>query len=142
MKNFFKIILLFVLTCSSCTSLSEQSYHSIKKHKSIEVCVTCYHANSDRWTRKGLTSSGLGLSSWKTCAVDPNVFPYGTKIFIPELNLTLVATDTGTDVKSKKASRLRGKPSAPVIDIYIASKSEFNKFKTNGPEFVTAIILE
>lgn len=132
------------LSLSSCVSTSSQFSEKVAaaKPRGIEVCLTCYHAQSDHWTKQGKTSTGQPLRSWGTCAVDPKIIPYGSIVHIPSLNLKLVAVDTGTAVKNRKASRLRGKPHAPVVDIFIASRSEAKKFATSGPEFATAYIIK
>ena len=59
-----------------------------------------------------------------TVAVDPKVIPYNSRIYIPSLKKfskngdgIFIAHDTGSAVKSRKASKGRGN-SNPVIDIY------------------------
>lgn len=59
----------------------------------------------------GITSTGT-KPKWGTIAVDPRVIPYGTKVYIPQFNMTFVAEDCGGAIKGNK------------IDIFMNSKSE------------------
>lgn len=58
-----------------------------------------------------ITSTGT-KPRWGVIAVDPNVIPYGTKVYIPQFNQVFVAEDTGSAIKGNK------------IDIFMNSKSE------------------
>ena len=62
------------------------------------------------------TSTGNKPVSGKTIAVDPKIIPYGSKVFIPKMNKTFLANDTGSAVKSRLASK-KFKKNNIVIDI-------------------------
>lgn len=72
--------------------------------KEMSVTATAY-------TGGGTTSTGT-KARWGVIAVDPNVIPYGTRVYIPKLKQTFVAQDTGSAIKGNK------------IDIYMDSKSQ------------------
>lgn len=59
----------------------------------------------------GITSTGT-KPKWGTIAVDPRVIPYGTRVYIPQFNMTFVAEDCGGAIKGNK------------IDIFMNSRSE------------------
>lgn len=64
--------------------------------KPIGFCkITGYSYNDDGGSVNYYTSTGVRPKPYKTCAVDPKTIPYGTKIYIPELNLKLIAEDCG-----------------------------------------------
>ena len=129
------LTLLFSTSCAQVQPVDKKGKGVVKR-----VCLTTYSKYDDRWTRRGLTSTGLPLECGKTCAVDPNVIPYGSNVVIPELGLEMRAVDTGGAVKSKKASRKRGEPNTPVVDIYFERKSDARRFANEKPYFVEAII--
>ena len=85
--------------------------------KPIKVRLTTYHRNEDYWTRRLKSSSGYTLKEGVSVAVDPRIFPYGSKIYIEGIGIRKVH-DTGTAVISKKASG--GK--LPVVDIFFMQK--------------------
>lgn len=59
----------------------------------------------------GITSTGT-KPKWGTIAVDPRVIPYGTKVYIPQFNMTFTAEDCGGAIKGNK------------IDIFMNSGTE------------------
>ena len=66
------------------------------KMESIGFCkVTGYSYNDDGGSVNYYTSTGAKPVPYKTCAVDPNTIAYGTKLYIPDLGLKLVAEDCG-----------------------------------------------
>jgi 3D (Asp-Asp-Asp) domain-containing protein len=89
--------------------------------------VTTYDPTEDSYTRNRQSSTGVRLSSGH-CAVDPAIIPYGSKIHIEGWG-TFTAVDTGTAVKSRKASG--GK--LPVIDIFCQSKQEAERLCKSRP---------
>jgi 3D (Asp-Asp-Asp) domain-containing protein len=100
--------------------------------------LTVYWKNgsgTDKWTKRGLTSTGKPLVNKKTCAVDPKVIPYHSTVKIPELGLELKSVDTGRDVISKRAALKFGK-NLPVIDLYFQNKKDALHFAANNPLFV------
>ena len=62
-----------------------------------------------------------------TLAVDPKVIPYGTKVYIKELDKVFVAEDCGGGIKGNK------------IDIYMNSKADCQKW---GVKTITLQILK
>lgn len=125
-----KALLLTSLLLSSCCLPQEQKQ---------QVRLTVYWKTEDKWTNAGKTSTGNPLVSYKTVAVDPKVFPYGSIIKIPALGLKTVAHDTGSAVVSKKAAKKMGK-NVPVIDLYIRDKKEALDFIKKTPYFVDVIV--
>lgn len=85
---------------SSISSSSSNSHGGSK----IIVSATAYSGDS-------ITATGT-RPRWGTIAVDPRVIPYGTKVYIPKLNMTFVAEDCGGGIKGNK------------IDIFMNSSSE------------------
>ncbi|MGL5313444.1 MAG: 3D domain-containing protein [Peptostreptococcaceae bacterium] len=74
------------------TQTSSNSSSSNRKHMS--VVATAY-------TGDGITSTGK-TPKWGTIAVDPSVIPYGTKVYIPQFDMTFIAEDTGGAIKGNK----------------------------------------
>lgn len=62
--------------------------------KKITVQATAYTGHS-------ITSTGT-IPKWGTIAVDPSVIPYGTRVYIPQLNKTFIAEDCGGAIKGNK----------------------------------------
>jgi 3D (Asp-Asp-Asp) domain-containing protein len=85
--------------------------------KPIKVRLTTYHRNEDYWTSRLKSSSGHTLKEGVSVAVDPRIFPYGSKIYIEGVGIRKVH-DTGTAVISKKASG--GK--LPIVDVFFMQK--------------------
>ena len=69
------------------------------------------------------TSTGARPKSNKTIAVDPKIIRYHSKIFIPKMGKTFIAQDTGSAVKSRRASRKLGTGNI-VVDIYCKNKNQ------------------
>lgn len=90
----------------------------------------------------------------RTVAVDPKIFPYGTKFRLPDFEKELVAEDTGSDVLKKTASKKRAESlrrsgavsdeearrlaAAPVIDIAVKDFEQYKKLINTYPSFVYA----
>ena len=66
---------------------------------------------SSAYCSGNITSTGT-KPRWGVIAVDPNVIPYGTKVYIPQFDQVFVAEDTGSAIRGNK------------IDIFMNSKSE------------------
>lgn len=81
------------------------------------------------------TSTGAKPTINKTIAVDPKIIPYKSKVFIPKMDKTFLAQDTGSAVKSRKASRKLGKSNI-VVDIYCKSKKEADSYIKKYPMFM------
>jgi len=93
--------------------------------KKIKVRITGYWPGEDEWSSRFQSSTGTRLRAGRHCAVDPDIIPLWSKIKILNCKREWVAVDTGTAVKSKKASG--GK--LPVIDVFAASEAQFNAMR-------------
>lgn len=133
----YTLSILFLCSCS-CFNKKNKKKEIVKKETTVRLTV--YWKSEDGWTRRGFTSTGGPLISYKTVAVDPKVFPYGSKIKLPELGLETVAWDTGSAVKSRKASVKMGR-NDPVIDLYIEKKNDALEFVKKNPYFTKAQLI-
>jgi len=93
--------------------------------KKIKVRITGYWPGEDEWSSRYQSSTGTKLRAGRHCAVDPDIIPLWSKIRILNGKREWLAVDTGTAVKSKKASR--GK--LPVVDVFAASESQFKAMR-------------
>ena len=154
MKILCRII---VLLCASCILFKSEITSSSKKpiifnkdqmvdnfiksntpKKEIKVRLTAYWAkgsDTDSWSAKRQSSTGATLKPNRSVAVDPNIIPYFSKLYIPNLGFRF-AHDTGTDVIRKKASH--GK--YPVVDIFFMTEKEAMRFVNNNPKVVKVAI--
>jgi 3D (Asp-Asp-Asp) domain-containing protein len=106
--------------------------------KEIKVRLTAYWAkgsDTDSWSAKRQSSTGATLKPNKSVAVDPNIIPYFSKLYIPNLGFRF-AHDTGTDVIRRKASG--GK--YPVVDIFFMTEKEAMRFVNNNPKIVKVAV--
>lgn len=88
-----------------------------------------------------ITAIGSKLINNKTIAVDPKIIRYGSRIFIPAMNKTFVAEDTGSAVKSRLASRKNGRTNI-VVDIYCKNKKEALNYIARYPMFMKIEIVK
>jgi 3D (Asp-Asp-Asp) domain-containing protein len=134
-NNIMKTILhafLFLLLFAPVSRAAEQS---------ILARVTVYWASggggSDRWTRRHIGASGARLRAGH-CAVDPRKIPYGSKVTLPDG--TLLAVDTGSAVRSRKAARLSGRNAnernAIVVDRFFETKQQALSWARRNPYFM------
>lgn len=94
-----------VVASRSQTSRNNNSkVQTASSGKYMKVVATAYAGDT-------ITATGT-KPKWGTIAVDPRVIPYGTKVYIPQFNMTFVAEDCGGAIKGNK------------IDIFMNSKSE------------------
>jgi len=93
--------------------------------KKMKVRITGYWPGEDEWSSRFQSSTGTRLRAGRHCAVDPDIIPLWSKIKIMNGKREWVAVDTGTAVKSKKASG--GK--LPIIDVFAASEAQFNAMR-------------
>ena len=93
--------------------------------KKIKVRITGYWPGEDEWSSRYQSSTGTRLRAGRHCAVDPDIIPLWSKIRILNGKREWLAVDTGTAVKSKKASR--GK--LPVVDVFAASEKQFKAMR-------------
>jgi len=111
------------------------------REESVLARVTVYWASggggSDYWTRKHVAASGARLRAGH-CAVDPRRIPYGSKVTLPDG--TLIAADTGSAVRSRKAARRLGRTAternAIVIDRFFETKREALGWAQRHPYFM------
>ena len=104
--------------------------------KKIKVRITGYWPGEDEWSSRYQSSTGTRLRAGRHCAVDPDIIPMGRKIRLIGTAWEWKAVDTGTAVKSKKASR--GK--LPVVDVFADSEKQFNWMRL--PKVATVEIRE
>ena len=104
--------------------------------KKIKVRITGYWPGEDEWSSRYQSSTGTRLRAGRHCAVDPDIIPLGRKIRLIGTAWEWKAVDTGSAVKSKKASR--GK--LPVVDVFAASEKQFNWMRL--PKVATVEIRE
>ena len=90
------------------------------KCRKMDVKATAYAGHQ-------LTSTGGYAKVNRTIAVDPRIIPYGSKIYIPELNYIGVAEDCGSAIKQNR------------IDIFMATESQCIQW---GIRNITIYILE
>lgn len=85
------------ITSNSSTQTKSSGSH-------MSVVATAYAGDT-------ITSTGT-VPRWGTIAVDPNVIPYGSKVYIPQFGMTFIAEDCGGAIKGNK------------IDIFMGSEGE------------------
>jgi len=93
--------------------------------KRMKVRITGYWPGEDEWSSRYQSSTGTRLRAGRHCAVDPDIIPLWSKIKILNGKREWVAVDTGTAVKSKKASKGR----MPVVDVFASSEAQFNAMR-------------
>jgi len=132
MKRFLIVLGLAVLFPPAAAFAREQS---------MLARVTVYWASggggSDYWTRRHLCSTGARLRAGH-CAVDPRRIPYGSKVTLPDA--TLLAVDTGSAVRSRKAARRSGRTAlernALVVDRFFETKQQALGWARRNPYFM------
>lgn len=126
MKPFHLLLAALICSCTAQTNLPPN-----KK----TVRLTVYWKAEDGWTRRGFTSTGEPLISYKTIAADPRDFPYYTKVEIPELGIKGSITDTGSALRTRKAAKQMGRD-VPVLDLYVEKRKDALDFIEGKPYFV------
>jgi len=81
-----------------------------KTYTTVQLLTTGYTANDPGETGNGITKTGI-KAKYGTCAVDPKVFPFGTKFYVPGYGVA-VADDTGGAIKGNR------------IDLFFDSKDQ------------------
>ncbi|MCH1965540.1 SH3 domain-containing protein [Paraclostridium sordellii] len=71
--------------------------------------------NASAYSGHSVTSTGT-TPKWGTIAVDPSVIPYGTRVYIPKLDMVFTAEDCGGAIKGNK------------IDIFMNNEADCNNF--------------
>lgn len=105
--------------------------------RKFKARVTYYEPRSCPYGN--VTSTGRYATEGVTVAVDPKIIPYGSRVRIPEVDGLVgdgwfLAQDTGSAVKSRKASRRWGSR-APVVDVYVASFDRMTNAEAKVPMF-------
>ena len=111
------------------------------REQSVLARVTVYWASggggSDHWTRRHICSTGARLRVGH-CAVDPRRIPYGSRVTLPDA--TLLAVDTGSAVRSRKAARRSGRTAlernALVVDRFFETKQQALGWARRNPYFM------
>lgn len=99
------------------TSTKNNTSVSVNNNKKMTVVATAYTGDT-------ITSTGT-TPKWGTIAVDPNIIPYGTRVYIPQFGMTFTAEDTGSAIKGNKIDIFMNDDSKvenwgrKTIDIYI-----------------------
>jgi 3D (Asp-Asp-Asp) domain-containing protein len=107
--------------------------------KVMTVRLTVYWAKgggTDYYSSKKKSSTGYTLKQGESIAVDPRIIPYRKEVIIPNVGI-VKAVDTGSAVKSKKASN--GK--LPVIDVFFEHKKDAMTFANRYPKVVKVAVL-
>ena len=88
------------------------------------------YGNLYKWilVKSALGVAGKTLVPFKSIAVDPNVFPIGSVIFVPELGQQFSADDVGSLIKGDH------------IDLFIGSAKNLSRV-SNLPSEVTAVLV-
>ena len=113
----------------------------VAREQSMLARVTVYWASggggSDYWTRRHVCATGARLRPGH-CAVDPRRIPYGSRVTLPDA--TLLAVDTGSAVRSRKAARRSGRTAlernALVIDRFFETKQQALGWARRNPYFM------
>lgn len=105
---------------SSITKVSNDNVSGYNGWKRMTVNASAYttYDNGDKLASSvygNITASGKPVH-WGGIAVDTNVIPMGTKVYIPMYNMVFTSTDTGSAIKGNR------------IDIYMDSLSQANSF--------------
>jgi len=86
------------------------------------------------------SSTGVGnLREGISCAVDPSVIPYGSKIIFPDIGVR-IAMDTGSAVDSNQAAGSSGQSVSTTIDVFYVNKSTSDTQLNALPEVVTVTV--
>lgn len=90
-------------------------YVSEDSSKETSVEYTQMNVKATAYAGDTITSTGT-TPKWGTIAVDPEVIPYGTKVYIPEFDKVFIAEDTGSAIKGNK------------IDIFMDTEAHCNEW--------------
>jgi 3D (Asp-Asp-Asp) domain-containing protein len=140
-NKIMKTILSAILFLLLLVPLSRAAEPNSAAKQTVLARVTVYWASggggSDYWTRRHIGASGARLRAGH-CAVDPRKIPYGSKVTLPDG--TLLAVDTGSAVRSRKAARLSGRNAnernAIVIDRFFETKQQALNWARRNPYFM------
>lgn len=109
----------------------------LKPPKTLKVRLTAYWLGQDKWTNQFKSASGRRLVCGVSCAVDPKIIPYGSKVTIKKTGRTFIAVDTGTAVKNRKAEWWKPKKlRKPVVDLFFKNEKDARKFLARTGRYV------
>jgi 3D (Asp-Asp-Asp) domain-containing protein len=134
-------------TAASALKPASATKPASAREQSLLARVTVYWASggrgSDGYTRQHKSSTGLRLRPGH-CAVDPRKIPYGSQIIFPD-RTPLVAVDTGSAVRTRKAARQGGRTacekSAIVVDRFFETKGQALAWARQNPAFMTVRVV-
>jgi len=104
----------------------------------MKVRVTAYWSvgkGTDKWTARGVSSTGVPLRQNQSAAVDPEVIPYGSRIVWREGGKIWKAVDTGAAVKDRTAAIAWGK-NVPVVDVFFENREDAIAWTYDVPKFI------
>jgi 3D (Asp-Asp-Asp) domain-containing protein len=94
--------------------------HTYLKGKSYNIQATAYTQSAEEGTADGITFTETKVAEGRTVAVDPNIIPLGSLLYIesesPLVGGFYVAEDTGSAIKGNR------------VDIYMESKERAFRF--------------
>lgn len=148
MKNIIRLLLCSILSITMFTACETNHINSHKYlHKKMLVRLTTYSRNEklskkhpDKWSKHGISSTGIPLKNMLSVAVDPKVIPYFSFIKLACLDHPVWSVDTGSCVRSRRAA-LRCGIDCPVIDLFFDRERDAAEFRRKHPLFVEATIL-
>lgn len=136
-----KKILTILLTLITISCANQEVV--VKKEKPVKefLARVTYYWPGEAGQFGNQTSTGVPAKCGESAAIDPKIIPYGTTIIIPKMQRTLVAVDTGSAVKSRRASKKLGRNNI-VIDIFCKTKAEAMRRIRKYPMFMKIKIEE
>ncbi len=108
----------------------------------MRVRLTAYWsvgAGTDKWSARGISSTGVPLQQSVSVAVDPKVIPYGSRVVWPDGQTIWTAVDTGSAVKNRTAAKAWGED-VPVVDVFFTKREDALAWVKTIPKFVTVEI--
>jgi 3D (Asp-Asp-Asp) domain-containing protein len=134
-----------ILLFASAASAHEKA--SVAREQIFLARVTVYWASggggSDRYTRQHKCATGMRLRDGH-CAVDPRKIPYGSQLVFPDRSI-LLAVDTGTAVRNRKAARQAGRTvcerNAIVVDRFFETKRQALGWAQRNPPFMAVRVV-
>ena len=134
MKKLLLCLFLALVSCVPAKPL-EGTSQAPQQYKEVLARVTYYWGDT-------ITSRGTKPVCGRTLAVDPKIIPYESKVYIPKMDKTFIARDTGSAVKSRLAARKLGKPECIVVDVFCSSKAVAQRRIKKYPMFMKIRILK
>jgi len=136
------VVCLFCCLVIGCAGTNSQ-----QGNKKMLVRLTTYSRDEklpkkhpDKWSRHGISSTGIPLKNMQSAAVDPKDIAYFSKIQLPCFNHFVLAQDTGSWVKSRRAALRLGR-NCPVIDLFFDRERDAAAFRRRNPLFMEAVII-